>query len=114
MKKIVTTLEKFSSNKDVFLPNNKYFDSEYLLRYMEIFKDILIFKYRSEFSSNWKIKLNISFTLMYKYYLASNDIRVFNMLYKNKNIIKKFNIRYKKNKMYELIISHLKKIKNEK
>lgn len=114
MKKIVITLEKFSSCEDVYLLNNKDVDFEYLLRYMEIFKDDLISKYRSNFSSKWETKLKISFILMYKCYLESNDIRIFNMIYKNKNIVKKLKIYYKKNKMFELIVSSLKIIKHEK
>ena len=39
MKKIVIALEKFSKCEDIFLLNNKDVDFEYLLRYMEIFKD---------------------------------------------------------------------------
>ena len=114
MKKIVIALEKFSTCEDIFLLNNKDVDFEYLLRYMEIFKDDLISKYHSNFPSKWEAKLNISFTLMYKYYIESNDIRIFNMLYKNKSVIKKLNIYYEKNKMCELIISIFERIKNEK
>ena len=115
MKKIIKNLKQFSSLEDVFLSNKNNVDFEYLLRYMEIFKDDLISKFSINFPSKWETKLNISFTLMYKYYIESNDIRIFNMLYKNKSIIKKLNIYYEKNKMYELIISILKeyKIKNE-
>ena len=113
MKKIKITLEQFTSIEDVFLLYKNDVDFEYLLRYMEVFKDDLISKFSLNFSSKWETKLNISFTLMYKYYLESNDIRIFNMLYKNKSIIKKLNIHYDKNKMYKLIICSFKTIKGE-
>ena len=114
MKKIIITLEQFSSLDDVFLSDKNELDFEYLLRYMEIFKDDLISKFSLNFPSKWETKLKISFTLMYKYYIESNDIRIFNMLYKNKSIIKKLNIHYEKNKMCELIISICERIKNKK
>lgn len=112
-KKIVIVLEKFSTCEDIFLLNNNDVNFEYLLRYMEIFKEDLISVYRSNFSSNWEKKLNISFTLMYKYYIKTNDIRIFNMLHKTKRTIKKLNIYYEKSKMCVLITSNFERMKNE-
>ena len=112
--KIIINLEPFLSKDDALLSNKNSVDFEYLLRYLEIFKDDVISKFSLNFPSCWEAKLNITFILMYQHYLDSNDIRFFNTLYKNKSLIKKLNILYKKNKMYKLIIYIFKTIKAEK
>ena len=111
--KITINLEQFSLCEDVFFPKKTNIDYEYLLRYLEIFKDELKSRFSLNFSSNWESKLFISFTLMYQYYEKTLDIRVLNMLFKNRMIIKRLNIPYGKNTMYKLIIFNFKKIKNE-
>ena len=108
MKKIKTLLNNFTRLEDSYSPKNEDFDSEYLLRYMEIFKDDLFLKYREIFSAEWKMKLKISFILMYKLYLETNDIRIFNMLHKNKRNIKKLRIYHKKDELNDLIANSLK------
>ena len=110
--KIIETLDKFNSDYDVInFSELQIFDCEYLLKYLEISQDKLKQKYRHNFDINWKVKLSISFLILYKKYLNTYDIRILNLLIKSINIIRTLDIKYNQQEVYKLLTIHLNKLK---
>jgi hypothetical protein len=87
--------------KDIFL------DYEYLLRYLEINSDNIIYKYKSFLPDLWEEKLIKSLLFLYHNYESNRDVRLLNILYKYRGIIRSMSISYQDKKLYDLIYFNL-------
>lgn len=113
-KKIIDTLNNFNSENDIInFSEIEVFDCEYLIKYLEINHGKLKEKYIYNFELNWKVKLSISFLIVYKNYTNSNDIRILNLMLKSIKLIKSLGIKFSEQEMHKLITFHLNKLKYE-
>jgi hypothetical protein len=112
--RIIESLSTFDSENDIMnFSEIEIFDFEYLIKYLEINQGKLKEKYKYNFELNWKVKLSISFLIIYKKYLNSNDIRILNLMFKSIKLIKSLDIKFSEQEMHKLIIFHLNKLKYE-
>lgn len=112
--KIIETLNKFDTENDAInFSKIEVLDCEYLIKYLEINHGKLKEKYIYNFELNWKVKLSISFLIIYKNYLNSNDIRILNVMIKSIKIIKSLGVKFSQQEMHKLIAFHLNKLKYE-
>lgn len=112
--KIIETLNKFDTEDDAInFSKIEVFDCEYLIKYLEINHNKLKEKYTYNFELNWKVKLSISFLIIYKNYLNSNDIRILNVMIKSIKMINSLGIKFNQQELHKLITFHLNKLKYE-
>lgn len=84
------------------------YEIEYILKYCEINKNRIKKKYKILFDKEYHIKINLTFYILYDYFLNTYDKRILNTLLKNydelKNSKSKYHNEYISKLIYEKIL----------